>query len=82
MEIHGTIAVNLRAAVTSAKRLHGQPVYRETLAYWCDLLDKARRARGRDMATDGEEVDRLVLQLEAELEARNPERRLQAAAIL
>jgi hypothetical protein len=71
MELHGTIAANLRAAVASAERLQGHPVYKDTLAYWTDLLHKARRARDRDVAIESDEVDQLILKLETALAARS-----------
>jgi hypothetical protein len=73
MELHGTIATNLRAAVTSATRLAGRPVYQDTLIYWTDLLHQARRARDRDVASESAEVDQLIAALEAEIRARGRE---------
>jgi hypothetical protein len=44
MQIEGTIRANLIAAIASARRLRGRPVHRDTVKYWRQLLDYARRA--------------------------------------
>jgi hypothetical protein len=67
MKIHGSILANLQGAITSAARLRGKPVYRDTLVHWTDLLSEARRLRSevdpRDIAT----LDAFVTRLEAEI---------------
>lgn len=45
MKLHGTIFENLTAAVASAKRHEGRPVYTATLRLWTDLLQHARRLK-------------------------------------
>jgi hypothetical protein len=67
MKIHVTILANLQAAITSAGRLRGKPVYRETLVHWTELLSEARRSRPDLDARDIPTLDALVTQLEAEM---------------
>ena len=38
IELDGTLADNLRAAIVSAGRLAGHPVHKDTLGFWNDLL--------------------------------------------
>lgn len=45
MKLYGSITENLEHAVASAQRLRGHPVYKETLTYWAELLQDARRER-------------------------------------
>jgi DNA-binding IclR family transcriptional regulator len=71
MELHGTIASNLEAALSSAARLRGHPVYKETITYWSELLHQARRARERGVAADDARLAVLISRLEAELADRN-----------
>jgi hypothetical protein len=64
MQIEGTIRANLIAAIASARRLRGRPVHRDTVKYWRQLLDYARRAStppGPDAFAE------LMAELEAEL---------------
>jgi hypothetical protein len=70
MKLHGTIAANLRAAVTSAVRLRSNHVYQETLTYWRELLHEARRARGEMVSNERDALDALIEQLELELAER------------
>jgi hypothetical protein len=43
MQIEGSIRANLIAAIASAKRLRGRPVHGDTIKYWRQLLDYARK---------------------------------------
>ena len=43
MRIEGSIRANLLAAVGSARRLRGHRVHGDTIAYWRQLLDHARK---------------------------------------
>jgi hypothetical protein len=70
VELHGTIIENLRMAISSAERLRGRAVYKDTLAYWHDLLHEARRARSLAGEADGAHIERLIAQLELELAER------------
>ncbi len=47
MEIEGSIRANLIAAIASARRPRGHPVHGDTVKYWRQLLDYARRASTR-----------------------------------
>jgi hypothetical protein len=67
MELHGTIAKNLTAAVQSARRLRGHPIHADTLGHWRDLLDHARRELAKGTA---EALQALILELENELADR------------
>ncbi len=52
MDLHGSLAENLQAAVRSAKRHRNHPVHAETVKFWVDLVQHARslRAAGHDEA--------------------------------
>ena len=63
MDIHGSIAKNLSAAVQSARRLSGHPVHADTLSHWTDLLHHARRELA---AGSSEALQSLILELETE----------------
>ena len=71
MELHGTIASNLEAALASAVRIRGRPVYKETITYWNDLLHQARRARERRAALEDAKLAVLISRLETELADRS-----------
>ena len=49
MKFHGPILDNLTNALASARRLRGHPVYKDTLTYWNELIQEARRMQ-RDPA--------------------------------
>lgn len=62
MELHGSLAENLKAAVGSAERLRGHPVHADTLRFWEELLAHARmrlRASSKADATVEELTGRL-----------------------
>ncbi len=67
MEVHGSIAQNLRAAVESSRRLRGHPIHRDTLQFWSGLIAEARsrRAAGEDL--DDPTVDEAIAELEVVL---------------
>ena len=70
MNLSGSILENVENAVTSARRLRGHPVYRDTLSYWTELLQEARRVR-KDLA--GPQLlalEAAILDLEGELADR------------
>ncbi len=50
MDLHGSLAENLQAAVNSARRHKDHPVHSDTVRFWAELLQHARslRAAGRD----------------------------------
>ena len=43
MRIEGSVRANLIAAVASARRLRGHRIHSDTIAYWRNLLDHARK---------------------------------------
>ena len=67
MEVHGSIAQNLRAAVESSRRLSGHPVYKDTLQFWAALIAEARSRRAAGEALDDAEVDEAIAELEVAL---------------
>jgi hypothetical protein len=70
VELSGTLAVNLRAAVTSAKRLRGHAVHIETLAFWEALLAHPRAQARASNEMDADEVESLMAELQTELSVR------------
>jgi hypothetical protein len=64
MQIEGSIRANLIAAIASAKRLRGHPVHSDTIKYWRQLLDYARRVSTQPQ---GEVFGDLMVELENEL---------------
>ncbi len=67
MELHGSIAQNLQAAVESSRRLKGHPVHRDTLAFWSDLIREARARRSLGEGTHDREVEEAIAELESVL---------------
>jgi hypothetical protein len=70
VELSGTLAVNLRAAITSAKRLRGHAVHSETLAFWQALLSHSRAQARASNEPDADEVESLMAELQTELSTR------------
>ena len=70
MNLSGSILENVENAVTSARRLRGHPVYRDTLTYWTELLQEARRARKDLEGPHSHALEAAILKLEAELANR------------
>lgn len=66
MKLDGSLADNLKAAIRSARRLRGRPVYPDTLTFWRELLEQAHRHLREDET--GLEV--LITELEQEMAAR------------
>jgi hypothetical protein len=64
MEIHGSIAQNLRAAVESSRRLKGHPIHRDTLAFWSAIVAEARARRAAGEIVDEAEIDNAIAELE------------------
>lgn len=69
MELHGSLIVNLEAAVRSAQRLRGQPLYPETLQFWSELLEMARRVMATMTDSDTPRIASLAGQLDIEIRA-------------
>ena len=69
MDIHGSLANNLQAAIASARRYKGHPVHAETITFWSELLQHARilKAEGNVEAST---IDPLVAELDAAIAER------------
>jgi hypothetical protein len=67
MEMHGSIARNLRLAVESSRRLRGHPVHRDTLQFWAELIREARAAHAAGHALGDPKVNASIAELEAML---------------
>jgi hypothetical protein len=64
MEIHGSIAQNIKAAVASSRRLKGHPIHRDTLKFWSDLIAEVRTRRASGELLDDPEVEEAIAELE------------------
>ncbi len=64
MELHGSLAENLKAAIVSARRLNGHPLHKDTLQFWRDLLQHARGERRQYSARNLTTTDQLICELE------------------
>jgi hypothetical protein len=71
MKLDGTILNNLQAALSSAKRLRGHPVHKDTLAFWRELLAHSRAAFRGEAASEKGAFEPLLAALEAELAMRD-----------
>lgn len=71
MNLSGSILKNVENAVTSARRLRGHPVYRDTMNHWTELLQEARRARKGLEDPQFRALEAAILNLEAELADRS-----------
>jgi hypothetical protein len=71
MELHGSMIDNLNNALASARRLRGHPVYQDTLTYWRDLVQEARRLRQNPACVQSEAIGAAIASLEGELAERN-----------
>ena len=67
MDLYGSLVENLEAAVESTRRLRGQRVYSDTIQFWSDLLETARRVLATVIDVNSPAVAALADQLEAEL---------------
>ena len=64
MKIEGSIQANLMSAIVSSRRLFGQRVHRDTIAYWHSILEQGRRNTAPPF---GDDVASLVNELELQL---------------
>ena len=64
MEMHGSTAQNIKAAVASSRRLKGHPIHRDTLRFWSDLIAEIRARRASGEFLDDPEVDEAIAELE------------------
>lgn len=67
MNLHGSLVENLEAALESTRRLRGQRVYSDTIQFWNDLLETARRVLATVIDVNSPAVAALADQLEEEL---------------
>jgi hypothetical protein len=67
MNLHGSLVENLEAALESTRRLRGQRVYADTIRFWSDLLETARRVLATVIDVNSPAVAALADQLEEEL---------------
>lgn len=70
MQLHGSLIDNLESALTSIRRLRGHPVYSDTLTYWGELVQEARRARQDPDCVRSDELGAAIVKLEIELAER------------
>lgn len=70
MKFHGPILDNLNNALASARRLRGHPVYKDTLAYWSELIQEARRIQRDPGYKQADELEAAIVSLEVELAER------------
>lgn len=70
MNLHGSILENVENAVASARRLRGHSVYKDTLTYWAELLQEARRTRKDLEGPPLQALEAAIVNLEAELSQR------------
>ena len=71
MQLHGSTEANLTAAIRSANRLRGRAIYRETIAFWAELVLHARRELSCGDVTASNSLARLVAELELEIDKRS-----------
>jgi len=70
MKFHGPILDNLNNAIASARRLRGHPVYKDTLAYWNELIQEARRVQRNPGYEQADLLEAAIVSLEVELAER------------
>lgn len=71
MQLHGSTEANLAAAIRSANRLRGRAIYRDTVAFWAELVLHARRELSCSDALPSNSLARLVAELEVEIDKRS-----------
>ena len=70
MRLHGSTEGNLIAAIQSARRWRGLPVYADTLRHWTDILHHAEVELAAGARLPCEPLNQLVAQLKVELAER------------
>jgi len=70
MKFHGPILDNLKNAIASARRLRGHPVYKDTVAYWNELIQEARRIQRESAYEQADLLEAATVSLELELAER------------
>lgn len=71
MKLHGSLVENLESALASSRRLRGYPVYKDTLNYWAELVQEARRARQDPASVQSDALGAAIVKLEIELAERS-----------
>jgi hypothetical protein len=71
MKLYGSLLENLESALTSGRRLRGQPVYKDTLNYWAELVQEARRALQDSSSAQSDALGAVIVELETELAERS-----------
>jgi hypothetical protein len=66
MQLHGSLADNLRAALSSMRRLRAHPVHEDTVAYWRELLHLARHGLREGTVRERSLIEILVVEIEKE----------------
>ena len=79
MHLHGTIEGNLISAIRSASRLRDRPVHADTVKFWSDLIQHARKELSSCAALPSDALKRLVADLELEV-ARRPRSAVRSSA--
>jgi len=69
MKLHGSLQANLEAALLSARRLRGQRVYPDTLAYWIALAAAAWSEVAASSGPQSSILTRLAADLDIEIAA-------------
>ena len=69
MKLHGSTEGNLISAVRSASRFRGQPVHRDTVHFWADLVAHARTELSVGNSAS-EHTQRLLSELDREVDRR------------
>lgn len=64
MDLEGSLAENLKAAIVSATRLRGHPVHKDTINFWNELLTHARLVLRRARVADIAQLEQLIAELE------------------
>ena len=70
MKFDGPILDNLNNAIASARRLRGHPVYKDTVAYWNELIQEARRIQRESAYEQADLLEAATVSLELELAER------------
>ena len=70
MRIDGRLVDNLHAAVASAKRLRGHPIYSDNQEHWTKLVALARGERATQSSADRAQIDSLIILLEEAMAER------------
>lgn len=70
MELDGSLASNLQAAMESAQRLRNHAVHEDTIAFWHQLLAYSRATKRTQAIDEMAAIEKLIADLQTELVAR------------